>query len=151
MAENTVYQFAPDKKGAMWDSLLYVPTVLALTSIALKLWFGPNQSWAYVLMFLASFFLIAGANRILNGRLMLLPSSPRGLELGKKTASVVLNNGERVELVKELRYFPDYAGKSFGLTGTDLSGRKRQFVFHRGQFESESVFKDVRSLLAVYK
>ncbi|MBI3772363.1 MAG: hypothetical protein HY272_06660 [Gammaproteobacteria bacterium] len=151
MAENTVYQFAPDKKGAMWDSLLYVPTVLALASIALKLWFGPNQNLAYLLLFLASFFLIAGTNRILSSRLMLLPNAPRGLELGKKSAAVVLKSGERVELVKDLRYFPDYAGKSFGLTGMDLAGRKRQFVFHRGQFESESLFRDIRSLLAAYK
>lgn len=151
MTDNEMYQFAPDKRGAMWDLALYVPTVLALASIGLKLWFGPNQSWAYLLVFLASFFLFAGANRILAGRLMLLPNSPRGLALGKKSAAVLLKGGERVELVKDLRYFPDYAGKSFGLTGMDMSGRKRQFVFHRGQFESDASFKNIRSLLAVYK
>ena len=151
MAENETYHLAPDKRGATWDLCLYVPTVLALGSIALKFWFGANQNWAYLLLFLASFFFIAGANRILGSRLMLLPNSPRGLELGKKSAAVMLKNGERIELVKDLRYFPDFAGKSFGLTGMDLSGQKRQFVFHRGQFEREAQFKDIRSLLAVYK
>lgn len=146
-----VYHLAPDKRGAMWDLCLYVPTVLALASIALKLWYGPNQSWAYLFLFLASFFFIAGANRILVSRLMLMSNSPRGIELGKKSANIVLKSGERIELVKELRFFPDMAGKSFGLTGMDTQGRKRQYVFHRGQFGRESEFKDIRSYLGVYK
>lgn len=151
MSGASVYRMAPDKRGAAWDLLLYLPTVIALGSIGLKLWYGPNQTWAYLLIFMASFFLFVGANRILSSRLMLLPGAPVALEVGRQALGIALRNGDRVELVKELRYFPDYAGKSFGLTGMDLSGRKRQFVFHRGQFASEADFKDLRSLLAVYK
>lgn len=150
MAKVERYELAPDKKGATWDLMIYVPTVIALASIGLKMWYGGNN-FAYVLLFGASFFFFVGANRVLSSRLMTLPKSPRGLELAKKSVAVELKSGERVELVKDLRYFPDYAGKSFGLTGMDLSGRKRQFVFHVGQFPAENAFKDIRSLLSVYK
>lgn len=151
MAKSETYALARDNKGVMWDLLLYVPTVIFLFSIGLKLWYGPNKSWSYLLFFMASFFFIAGANRILSSRLMLMPSSPRSLEVAKEAVTVGLTSGSKVQLVKDLRYFPDYAGKSFGLTGMDLSGQKRQFVFHKGQFSDEGVFRDLRSLLAVYK
>ncbi len=153
MAKTTRYDLAPDKKGAMWDLLMYVPTVVALASIGLKLWFGggPKQNWAYLLFFGASFFFIAGANRILSSRLMLLPSAPVSLELSKNRVVVTTKQGEKVELVKDLKYFPDYAGKSFALTGMDLSGKKRQFVFHKGQFPDAAQFQDLRSVLSVYK
>ena len=71
----------------MWDLLLYVPTVLALFAIGLKLWFGPTQTWAYVLFFMASFFLFAGANRVLSGRLMLLPSAPCAIRAPARLAT----------------------------------------------------------------
>jgi hypothetical protein len=151
MAKMENYRLAPDKRGAMWDTLLYLPVVLLLASYAAKTWFGGDQTLAYILVFLASFMFLIGANRILGTRLMLLPASPRALELAKKSVAVVVKGGERVELVKDLRYYPDYAGKSFGLVGMDLAGKKRQFVFHRGQFEQENDFKDLRSHLAVYK
>ncbi len=152
MAKSEVYELAPDKKGATWDLLMYVPVVLVLVSIALQLWYGGTyQNYAYILLFAASFIFFIGANRVLMSRLMLMPSAPRGLEVAKKSIAVTLKSGDKIELVKDLRYFPDYAGKSFGLTGMDVSGRKRQFVFHKGQFASESNFKDLRSLLAVYK
>lgn len=145
------YDLAPDKRGATWDSLLYVPVVIMLALYAAKSWYGGDQTIAYVLVFLASFIFLIGLNRIVGTRLMLLPTSPRALELAKKSVAVATRQGERVELVKDLRYFPDYAGKSFGLTGIDLSGKKRQFVFHRAQFADEAEFKDLRSHLAVYK
>ena len=151
MAKAHVYELAQDRKGVMWDMLLYVPTVLFLCSIGLKLWYSPNKGWAYLLFFMASFFFIAGANRILSSRLMLMPNSPHHLEVAKEAITVGLKGGNKVQLVKDLRYFPDYAGKSFGLTGMDLSGQKRQFVFHKGQFSDEGVFRDLRSVLAVYK
>lgn len=152
MAKQESYELLPDKKGAIWDLVIYVPTVIALASIGLKLYYGgAYQSFSYVLLFGASFFFFIGANRVMSSRLMIMPSSPRMLEVAKKSVAVVLKSGERVELVKDLRYFPDYAGKSFGLTGMDLSGKKRQFVFHGAQFSGEAVFKDLRSLLAVYK
>lgn len=151
MAKVDSYRLAPDKRGAIWDALLYIPVVLLLSSYAAKTWYGGDQTFAYVLVFLASFIFLIGANRILGTRLMLLPASPRGLELDKKSVAVNVKGGERIELVKDLRYYPDYAGKSFGLVGMDLSGKKRQYVFHRGQFQRENDFKDLRSHLSVYK
>lgn len=134
-----------------WDLLLYVPTVTALALIALKLWFGPNHTWSYLLLFLASFFFIAGVNRILSSRLMLLPSSVVALNINKQRVGLDLRSGDRIELVKDVRFFSDYAGKSFGLTGMDLSGKQRQYVLHRGQFADDSAFKEATTLLKVYK
>ncbi len=152
MARVSKFSLVADKKGALWDLCLYVPIVIFLISIAIKLWYGGvNQNWSYVLLFMATFFFISGTNRVLSGRLMVLPSAPLALDVSKSSVKVLIKSGSQVELVKDLRYFPDYAGKSFGLTGVDLSGQKKQFVFHKGQFESESMFKDVRSLLSVYK
>ena len=151
MAKVENYSLVTDSRGATWDTLLYVPVVLLLGSYAAKSWYGGDQTLAYVLVFLASFIFLIGANRILGTRLMVLPTSPKTLELAKKSVAVTVKGGSRVELVKDLRYFPDYAGKSFGLAGMDLSGKKRQFVFHRGQFSQESDFKDLRSHLSVYK
>jgi len=135
----------------LWDSLLYIPTVIALFSIGLKLWFSPNQSWAYVLFFMASFFFLIGANRILSSRLMMLPSSPISLEAGKQQITLTLRSGNSVNLMKEVRFFPDYAGKSFGLSGIDVSGKRQQFVFHRGQFAHESEYTALCATLNVYK
>lgn len=151
MSKVDSYRLAPDKRGAIWDALLYIPVVLLLASYAVKTWYSGDQTFAYILVFLASFIFLIGANRILGTRLMLLPASPRGLELAKKSVVVMIKGGGRVELVKDLRYYPDYAGKSFGLVGMDLSGKKRQYVFHRGQFERENDFKDLRSQLSVHK
>ena len=151
MARSEIYTLAPDKRGAMWDALLYIPVVMILASYAAKTWYGGDQTLAYILVFLSSFIFLIGANRILGTRLMLLPTSPRGLELGKKSISVAVKGGGRIELVKDLRYYPDYAGKSFGLVGMDLAGKKRQFVFHRGQFPEATDFKDLRSHLSIYK
>ena len=134
-----------------WDLLLYVPTVIALLSIGAKLWYGPDQTWAYLLFFMASFFFFTGANRILGGRMMLLPGAPTAIEVGKQQVSLMLKSGQQVDLVKNVRYFADYAGKSFGLAGMDVNGRKRQFVLHRGQFASVSTYNDLRRLLNVYK
>jgi len=145
------YSLIKDRKGLIWDALLYVPTVIALLSIGIKFWYGPNQNWAYVLFFMSSFFFIVGANRILSSRLMLLPNSPVGLEVGKSQVSVQLKSERKVDLIKNVKFFPDYAGKSFGLTGMDLAGKRRQFVLHRGQFDSEGEFKDLRALLNIYK
>ena len=135
----------------IWDLLLYVPTVAALALISFKLWFSGNKGFAYLLCFMASFFFIVGLNRILTTRLMLLPSSPVALESAKQQLTVMLRNGGRVDLAKEVRFYPDYAGKSFGLSGMDLSGKRRQFVFHRGQFADVEVFKELCSTLNIYK
>lgn len=131
----------------MWDLLLYVPTVTALLSMAAKFWFGDDINLAYLLVFLGSFFFIAGANRILKTRLMLLPSAPIAIEIGEQDVGFVLRNGKRVEIVRGLRYYSDYAGKSFGLAGLDNSGQRLQFVFHKGQFPDEKAYQAAQNSL----
>lgn len=131
----------------MWDLLLYVPTVTALFSMAAKFWFGDDINLSYLLVFLGSFFFIAGANRILKTRLMILPSAPIAIEIGKQVVGFVLRNGKRLEIVKELRYYSDYAGKSFGLAGVDNSGQRLQFVFHKGQFPDLKTYQAAQSAL----
>lgn len=151
MADSDTFNLAPDGRGAAWDALLYIPVVILLGGYAAKTWYAGDQVFAYILVFLASFIFLIGANRILGTRLMVLPNAPRALELAKKSVAVTVKSGERIELVKDLRYYSDYAGKSFGLVGMDLSGKKRQYVFHRGQFAQQGDFNDLRSHLSVYK
>lgn len=136
-----------DRGGMMWDLLLYIPTVLALSSMAIKFWFADDVNLAYLFVFLASFFCIAGANRVLKTRLMLLPSSPVAIDLGKETARLLLRGGGQVELLKDMRYFPDYSGRTFGLTGMDGNGRRIQFVFHKGQFSTSDEYRAIQDQL----
>ncbi len=150
MAKNR-YALTPDKRGAAWDALLYLPVVVLLGWYSLVLWYQNNQMFAYLLMFLASFIAMIGFNRIVGGRLMLLPSSAKALSVTKQHVALELKKDEHIALVKEVRFFSDYAGKSFGLTGLDMSGKKRQYVFHRGQFESDTVYDDAMAALRVYK
>lgn len=131
----------------VWDLLLYVPTVTALFSMAAKFWYGDDTNLAYLLTFLGSFFFIAGANRILKTRLMVLPSAAIRLEISKQTASLDLRSGKRVELLKDVKYYSDYAGRSFGLAGLDGSGRRIQYVFHKGQFPSEQDYQSAQNAL----
>ena len=128
------FNLTQDTKGVVWDLLLYVPTVTVLLSMAAKFWFGGDTTLAYLLVFLGSFFLIAGANRILKTRLMLLPSAPIAMTVEKTAVHLALRSGETVDLVKNLRFYSDYAGRSFGLSGQNGSGKQLQFVFHKGQF-----------------
>ena len=144
----TRYLLKQDKQGMIWDLLLYVPTVSALLGIAANAWFGENQNLAYLLVFLGSFFLIAGANRILKTRLMLLPSSPVAINASKLHATLELRNGQRVELLKDIKLYKDFSGRSFGLTGLNSTGQRLQFVFHKGQFALE---RDYQSLQNIYK
>ncbi len=146
MAE-TRFILQQDRTGMMWDLLLYVPTVLALSSMAAKFWFGNDANMAYLFVFLASFFCIAGANRVLKTRLMLLPSSPVAIEVEKQTARMLLRGGGQAELMKDLRYFPDYSGRTFGLTGMDGNGQRLQFVFHKGQFATPDEYRIVQDRL----
>jgi len=141
------FDLIQDRKGMMWDLLLYVPTVTALLSMAAKFWFGDDINLAYLLLFLGSFFFIAGANRILKTRLMILPSAPVAIEIDKQATKFVLRSGKNVEIVKDQRYYPDYAGKSFGLAGMDSSGQRLQFVFHKGQFPSAKIYQAAQSAL----
>jgi hypothetical protein len=136
-----------DRRGMVWDLLLYVPTVVALSSMAAKFWFGGDVNLAYLFVFLASFFCIAGANRVLKTRLMMLPSSPVAIDVEQHMARLLLRNGSQVELLKDLRYFPDYSGRTFGLTGMNGSGQRLQFVFHKGQFSTADEYRNIQDRL----
>ena len=141
------FDLSQDRKGMMWDLLLYIPTVVALLSMAAKFWYGDDVNLAYLLVFLASFFCIAGANRVLNTRLMILPSAPVAIEIDKTLPRLVLRNGKFVELVKDLKFYSDYAGRTFGLTGMNNSGQRLQFVFHKGQFSNAQDYQKIQDKL----
>ncbi|NOZ54395.1 MAG: hypothetical protein GXP08_14895 [Gammaproteobacteria bacterium] len=149
MAKSERYQLAQDRKGVTWDLLMYIPTVSGLAIGASLFWYKPNHALAYLLFFLACFFLYQGVHRVL-GRLMLLPSAPVALDVNKQRVLLELRNGNSVELVKNVRYFSDYAGKSFGLTGMDASGARRQYVFHKGQFTEQSDYQKLGGVLKVF-
>ncbi len=149
--KGSLYELQQDRRGVIWDLLLYVPTVLALFSIATKLWFGPNQSWSYLLVFLGTFFLLVGANRILKTRLLLLPTAPVAVGISKGQLSIRLRGGKTVDLVKEVRFYSEVGGKTFAITGLDLSGQKQQYVFHLGQFQDEAAYKSAKAYLEVYR
>ena len=66
MSVATRYTLCRDYRGMYWDALLYVPTVSALAVFAASSWYDGKVPMAYLLGFLACFFLIAGSNRILD-------------------------------------------------------------------------------------
>jgi len=133
--------FVQDKKGMMWDVLLYIPTVTVLLTLAARFWFGQDANMAYLFGFLASFFTLAGANRVLKTRLMLLPTAPVALEILSGGVRLTLRNNQSLELLKNIRFFSDYAGRSFGLSGMGGDGRNQQFVFHKGQFPDGETYQ----------
>ncbi|MDH5323847.1 MAG: hypothetical protein OEZ68_16710 [Gammaproteobacteria bacterium] len=149
MAKFERYNLVPDKKGMVWDLLMYVPTVGGLGIGASIMWYSGNQNLTYLLLFLSCFFLFQAVNRIM-GRLLLLPGTPKAVEISKQRVVLELRNHQKIELVKNVRYFSDYAGKSFGLTGLDLSGVKKQFVFHKGQFVDQNEFNKIGGQLKVF-
>jgi len=141
------FDLRQDRKGMVWDLLLYVPTVIALLSMAAKFYFGDDVNLSYLLLFLGSYFFIAGANRVLKTRLMVWPSAPVAIEVDKQKVGFALRNGKRLEILKDLRYYPDYAGRSFGLSGMDGQGRRMQFVFHKGQFADDKSYQAAQTAL----
>jgi hypothetical protein len=149
MAKTEHYDLQPDNKGVVWDLLMYVPTVTGLGAGFFLFWFRGNEALGYLLLFLTCFFFYQAVHRVL-GRLILLPSAPVSIDVSKQRVVLKLRNGKLVELVKNVRYFSDYAGKSFGLTGMDLSGVKRQFVFHRGQFADQTEFNKIGGVLKLF-
>lgn len=151
MAKETEYNLQQDKNGMLWDLVLYIPTLIALGLVASKLWFAGNEGFSYLLVFLTTFIFLIAFNRIAKTRLMLLPSAPVKFSVSKKGVSLTLKSGNVIELVKDVRFFTDMAGKSFGLSGVDLSGGKRQFVFHKGQFGSSADFDGSKAQLRVFK
>ena len=62
-----------------------------------------------------------------------------------------LRSGEYISLVKDVRFYIDTQGKSFGLSGKDMLGRPQQHVFHRGQFADEKVYHEAVLALQPYK
>ncbi|MGB8078432.1 MAG: hypothetical protein WCE58_13290 [Gallionella sp.] len=147
MTEAMQFELVKDRKGMIWDLLLYIPTVVALASIATSFWYGDDHNMGYLFFFLACFFFIAGFNRIFKTRLMLFPSAPVSLKAGTQSLALVQRNGVQVDLVKNLRYYPDYSGKSFGISGLNGAGKQLQFVFHRGQFATMDQFESAQGLL----
>jgi hypothetical protein len=149
VAKSENFQLQQDRRGVTWDALMYIPTVAGLGTGAFLFWYDQNQGLAYLLFFLSCFFFYQGLHRIL-GRLMLLPKSPVTLDVSKQRILMKLRNGESVELVKDLRYFSDHAGKSFGLSGMDMMGAKRQYVFHKGQFANNEAYGKAGEALKVF-
>lgn len=147
MTDALKFDLVPDRQGMLWDLLLYIPTVIALATISISLWYDDDHNTAYLFFFLTCFFLIAGFNRVFKTRLMLLPTSPVSLTVGKQTLDLVQKNGARISLTKNLKYFSDYAGKSFGISGMDGAGKQLQFVFHKGQFASVEKFASAQDAL----
>jgi|SRR5450755_1619323 hypothetical protein len=143
MSIGTRYTLCRDYRGMIWDALLYVPTVSALAVFAASSWYDNKVPIAYLLGFLACFFLIAGANRVLTTRLMWLPSAPVAIETRPNAADLILKSGEIIKLQHDLKLYRDRSGRSFGLTGVSEQGRRRQFIFHRGQFTQDSDFQAV--------
>ena len=143
----TRYTLCRDYNGVLWDALLYVPTVSALAVFAVSSWYDDKVPVAYLLGFLACFFLIAGANRILTTRLMVLPTAPVAIESRANGADLVLKSGDVVKLRLDLKLFREKSGRTFGLTGINDMGKRCQYVFHRGQFKDDSEFKAVMDAL----
>ncbi len=144
------FDLVPDRKGMVWDLLLYIPTVIALASIAAGFWYDDDHNMGYLFFFLTCFFFIAGFNRVFKTRLMLLPSAPISLKVSDETLGLVQRNGTQVNLIKNLRYFPDYSGKTFGISGLDGSGKQLQFVFHKGQFPTPEKFDSIQTFLKTH-
>ena len=147
MAQGNRYTLKQDRNGMVWDLLLYIPTVTALVAIAANAWVQENPYLAYLLAFLACFFLIAGANRILKTRLMLLPTSPVAIEAERQRVALFLRNGQTLELLKDIKLYKDFSGRSFGLTGLNALGQRLQFVFHKGQFMLERDYQALQNTL----
>ena len=146
MANPVRYTLRQDKNGLIWDLLLYVPTVTALLAIASGVWFQESEYLTYLLLFMASFFFIAGASRILKTRLMLLPRSPISIEVeAGRSITFFLRNGEQQQLLKDIKIFKEFSGKTFGLTGLNGSGRRLQFIFHKGQFALQREFIEIQN------
>jgi len=137
----------PDKAGTLWDLALYVPTVGVLLLWGLKLWYaGGDQMWiGYALMFLGFFFAMVGGGRILR-RLLIHPLAPVSIDVNRERVRLKLKGGKTASLLKDIRFYADQAGKSFGLTGMDATGSKRQFVFHRKQFSEEDFMAVIKAL-----
>ena len=147
MAKSEEYRLVKDKNGVMWDAMLYVPMVTGLALGAAIFWHQSNQGMTYLLFFLACFFFYQGMHRIL-GRLIMLPGNPTMLDVSKRVVTLWLKNGQKIELIKNLRFYSE--AKTIALTGMDSGGASRQYIFHKGQFEDESQFKKASAALRIF-
>lgn len=135
------FDLIKDRKGMVWDVMLYVPTVSALLGLSAYFWFSDKAGYSYLMLFLSTFFFLTGAARIVKTRLMVWPTAPISLEIAAGKVSMVLRNGNHIDLLKDIRYYPDYSGRTFGLSGMDGSGKRLQFVFHKGQFSDDNTYQ----------
>lgn len=147
MAKSEEYKLVSDKNGVIWDAMLYLPMVVGLALGAAIFWHQTNHGMTYLLFFLACFFFYQGIHRIL-GRLIMLPGNPTVMDVSKRVVTLWLKNGQKIELIKNLRFYSET--KSIALTGMDSGGAKRQFVFHKGQFEDETQFKKASAALRIF-
>ncbi len=147
MNEAVKFDLVQDFKGMVWDMLLYIPTVAVLASLAAKFWYGDEEYLAYLLYFLTCFFAIVGFNRIFKTRLMLLPSAPISVKIDNQAVALLQKNGAQIDIVKKIRFYADFSGRSFGVSGLNGEGKQLQFVFHKGQFATESQYSAVREAL----
>lgn len=145
------FELVQDSKGVLWDLVLYIPTFTILLYYASVLWYGNNQPLTYVLVFASTLIFLIAFNRIAKSRLMLLASSAIAFAVSKKGVKLELKSGDSVDLVKDVRFFSDMAGRSFAVSGVDASGKTQKFVFHLGQFPSASSFENAKALLRVFK
>jgi hypothetical protein len=141
------FDLIKDRKGMVWDLMLYVPTVTALAGLSAYFWYTDQPNYSYLLLFLSTFFFLAGATRVLSTRLMVWPTAPVAIEIAGNMVTLVLRNGKRLELLKDLRFYPEYSGRTFGLSGMDGSGKRLQFVFHKGQFPDDNAYQQAMKAL----
>lgn len=147
---DTRFELVQDSKGVLWDLLLYIPTFIILLYYASALWYSNNQPLTYVLIFASTLIFLIAFNRIAKSRLMLLGSSAIAFAVSKKGVRLELKNGDNIDLVKDVRFFSDMAGRSFAIAGMDAAGKTQKFVFHKGQFTS-SAFEDAKAYLRIFK
>lgn len=141
------FELIRDRQGMIWDLLMYVPMVVGLLALAAKFWFEENYWVTNFLLFAGCYMVFVGGNRILKERLMVLPSAPVAIAVGKDGVAVDLRNGKHMEIVKELRYYSEMNGKTFALSGMGTSGQRLQFVFHKGQFADDKSFQAAQKAL----
>jgi len=147
MAKSEEYRLVKDKRGVVWDALLYVPTLFGLFLGSAIFWHQANQGLAYIFLFAGCFISFIASNRIL-GRLIMLPGNPTMLDVSKRVVTLWLKNGQKIELIKNLRFYSE--SKAIALTGMDSGGARRQYVFHKGQFEDEAQFKKASAALRIF-
>jgi len=147
MAKSEEYRLVKDKNGVVWDAMLYFPMVVGLALGAAIFWHQSNQGLTYLLFFLACFFFYQGLHRIL-GRLIMLPGNPTMLDVSKRVVTLWLKNGQKIELIKNLRFYSE--AKTIALTGMDSGGARRQYIFHKGQFEDDAQFKKASAALRIF-